>query len=81
MTKGEDMEHFLSRLQSIRDLLTATGAKVEDDVIVRTALDAVTNEWETFFQSILGRAKPPRLGQLVINCASRRTPQIHQEAT
>ena len=48
MTKGEDMEHFLFRLQSIRDQLTATSAKVEDDVMVRTTLNGVTNEWETF---------------------------------
>ena len=26
MTKGEDIEHFLFKLQSIRDQLTATGA-------------------------------------------------------
>ena len=44
MAKGEDMEHFLFILQSIRDQLIATGAKVEDDVMVRTALNAVTNE-------------------------------------
>ena len=56
MTKGEDMEHFLFRLQSIRDQLTATSAKVEDYVMVKTALNAVTDEWETFVQSILGRA-------------------------
>ena len=56
MTKGEDIEHFLFRLQSIRDQLTATGATVDDAVIVRTALNAVTDEWETFVQSILGRA-------------------------
>ena len=53
------MEHFLFRFQSIRDQLTATGAKVEDDVIVRTSLNAVTDEWETFVQSILGRADLP----------------------
>ena len=35
------------------------GAKVEDDVIVRTALNVVTNEWETFVQSILGRVELP----------------------
>ena len=59
MTKGEDMEHFLFRLQSIRDRLTAMGATVDDDVIVRTALNALTDEWETFVQSILGRADLP----------------------
>ena len=46
MTKGEYMEHFLFRLQSIKDQLTATGAKVENDVMVRTTLNAVTDEWE-----------------------------------
>ena len=59
MTKGKDMEHFLFRLQSIRYQLTATGAKVEDDVMVRHALNAVTDECETFVQSILGRADLP----------------------
>ena len=53
------MEHFLFRLQSIRDQLTATGAKEEDDVMVRISLNAVTDEWETFVQSILGRAYLP----------------------
>ena len=44
MTKGEDIEHFLFRLQSIRDQLTATSATVDDGVIVRTALNAVMDE-------------------------------------
>ena len=57
--KGEDIEHFLFRLQSIRDQLIATGATVDNAVIVRTALNAVMDEWETFVQSILGRADLP----------------------
>ena len=59
MTKGEEIEPFLFRLQTIRDQLSAMGAKVEDDVMVRTALNAVTEDWETFVQSILGRANLP----------------------
>ena len=55
MNKGEEIDLFLFRLQSIRDQLISMGVKVEDDVMVRTALNAVTNEWETFVQSILGR--------------------------
>ena len=35
------------------------GVKVEDDVMVRIALNAVIEDWETFFQSILGRADLP----------------------
>lgn len=45
MTKGEEMEHFLFILQSIGDQLTATSAKVEDDVMVRTTLNVVSEEW------------------------------------
>ena len=59
MAKGEDMEHFLFRLQSTRDQLTAIGTNVEDDVMVRIALNAVADEWETFVQSILGREDLP----------------------
>ena len=36
--------------------MIATGATIDDAVIVKTALNAVTDEWETFVQSILGRA-------------------------
>ena len=64
MTKGEDIEHFLFRLQSIRDQLTAIGATIDDAVTVWTALNAVTNEWETFVQSILGRADLPNWDNL-----------------
>ena len=64
MTKGEDIEHFLFRLQSIRDQLTAMGATVDDAVIVRTALNVVTDEWETLVQSILGRADLPNWDSL-----------------
>ena len=59
LTKGEDMEHFLIRLQVIRDQLTTTSATIDDAVIVRIALNAVMDEWETFVQSILGRANLP----------------------
>lgn len=58
MAKGEDMVHFLFRLQSIKDNLTATGAKV-DDVMVRTTLNSVSDEWETFVQGIFGRVDLP----------------------
>ena len=44
MTKAEEIEPFLFRLQMIRDQLFAMGAKVEDDVMVRTALNAVSGE-------------------------------------
>ena len=55
MNKGKEIDTFLFKLQTIRDQLIAMGVKVEDDVMVRTALNAVSDEWEMFVQSILGR--------------------------
>ena len=55
MTKGEEIDPFLFRLQVIQDQLIAMGVKVEDDVMLRTDLNAVTFDWEMFVQSILGR--------------------------
>ena len=40
------------------------GATPDDGIIVRTALNAVTDEWETFAQSILGRAQLPNWGDM-----------------
>ena len=45
MNKGEEINPFLFRLQSIRDQLIAMGVKVEGDVMVRTTLNAVKDDW------------------------------------
>ena len=59
MSKGEEIDPFLFKLQSIHDQLTAMGVKVVDDIMVRTALNAVTEDWETFVQIILGKVDLP----------------------
>ena len=59
MAKGEEIEPFLFKLQVIRDHFTAMGVKMEDDVMVKTALNVFTIYWETFVQSIFGRADLP----------------------
>ena len=35
------------------------GATPDDSLLVRTALNAITDDWEPFVQSILGRAQLP----------------------
>ena len=59
MHNGEEIDPFLFRLQTIRDQLIAMGATSDDGLMVRIALNVVTNEWETFVQSILGKAALP----------------------
>ena len=64
MHKGEEINPFLFRLQTIKDQLIAMGATPDDGIMVRTALNAVTDEWETFVQSNLGRAQLPNWGDM-----------------
>jgi len=59
MQKREQIDHFLSRLKEIRDQLTSIGATLNQELIVRTALNTVSEEWKTFVQSILSRANLP----------------------
>lgn len=49
------IDSFLGGLNEIRDQLTAIGATLDQDLIVRTALNVVSKEWEVFVQSILGK--------------------------
>ena len=59
MQKGEEINPFLLRLQGIRDQLTFAGSTLDPEFMVRIALNAVTEDWETFVQSILGRRTLP----------------------
>ena len=59
MSKGEEIDPLLFRLQLIQDQVIGMGVKVEDDVMVRIALNAIAEDWETFVQSILGRVDLP----------------------
>ena len=59
MQKGKEIDHFLLRLQAICDQLTFVGSTPDLEFMVSTALNAVSEDWETFVQSILGRATLP----------------------
>ena len=59
MRRGEHMIPFLTRLQEIHDQLVAVGSTPPSSAMVRLALNAVTEDWHVFVQSILGRATLP----------------------
>jgi len=59
MQKGEEIDPFLLRLQRIKDKLSFVGSTPDLEFMVRTALNAVTEDWEKFVQSILGKAILP----------------------
>ena len=59
MQKGGEIDSFLLRLQGICDQLTSVEATSDREFMVRTAINAVSEDWETFVQSILGRVTLP----------------------
>ena len=59
MPKGEEIDPFLIRLKAICDQLVVMGATPDEGLMVRTFLNVVSEEWETFVQGILGRATLP----------------------
>lgn len=46
-------------MKEIQDQLTFIGAMLDQELMVRTTLNVVSEDWEVFFQSILGRATLP----------------------
>lgn len=59
MQKGEQIDPFLLRVQEVCGQLTSLGSTLDPKLMVRIALNAVSEEWETFVQSILCWATLP----------------------
>ena len=59
MQKGEQIDTFLGQLKEIQDQLTSIGATQDLELMVRTALNTVSEDWEVFVQSILRRTTLP----------------------
>ena len=78
MQKAKQIDPFLPRLQEIRDQLTSIGATPDHEFMVRTALNAVFEEWETFVQDILGKSYSSRMGRDVGSSSPRRDQIVDQ---
>ena len=50
MKKREPIDIFLGGLNEIRDQLTSIGATLDQELMVRTTLNAVSKDWEVFVQ-------------------------------
>ena len=59
MKKGQLINTFLGGLNEILDQLTAIKATPNQELMVRTTLNVVSEDWEVFVQSILGRGTLP----------------------
>ncbi len=59
MQKGEQIDVFLGQLKEIRVQLTSIRATSDQELMVRTALNAVSEDWEVFVLSIMGITSLP----------------------
>ena len=48
MKKGQSIDTFLEGLNEIRDQFTVIGATPDQELMLRTALNAVSEDWEVF---------------------------------
>ena len=59
MKKGERFDSSLSRIQENRDHLSAVGYAPNDSEIVRFMLNSISEDYQVFVKSILGRESLP----------------------
>ena len=57
MQKGECIDPFLAKLQETQDKLAAVGSTPQPTEMMRLVLNSVSDEWQVFVQSTLGREK------------------------
>ena len=59
MTDADTVTTYLTKISQVRDELGVAGEKVEDEELVRYALNGLTAKWHTFVQGVVAREKLP----------------------
>ena len=59
LKKGEHFDSFLSWIQKNRDQLSTVGSAPIDSELVRLTLNSVSQDYQVFVQSMLGRERLP----------------------
>ena len=59
MTDVDTVTTYLTKISQVRDELGVAGEKVEDEELVRYALNGFTAKWHTFVQGVVAREKLP----------------------
>ena len=59
MIDADTVTTYLTKISQVRDELGAAGEKVEDEELVRYALNGFTAKWNTFVQGVVAREKLP----------------------
>ena len=57
MTDADTVTTYLTKISQVRDELGAAGDKVEDEELVRYALNGFAAKWHTFVQGVVSKEK------------------------
>ena len=57
MIDADTVTTYLTKISQVRDKLGAAGEKVEDEELVKYALNGFTTKWQTFVQGVVAREK------------------------
>ena len=64
MQNRKRVDPFLTKLRETHDELSAVGHTPQDLELVRLTLNSVSDEWQVFVQSIMGRAALPNWDEM-----------------
>jgi hypothetical protein len=73
MTKNDTVATFFMKISEIKDQLGAIGETITDRELVMITLNALPSHWESFIQSINGRADLPQFDRLWVDCTQGET--------
>jgi hypothetical protein len=73
MTKDDTTVTFFMKILEIKDQLGAIGETIIDKELVIITLNALPSHWESFIESISGRADLPQLDRLWAECTQEET--------
>ena len=55
MSKGESIQDYFTRVSQFKEQLSAIGYTLDEDELVRNALNGLTRPWNSFTQSLCDR--------------------------
>jgi hypothetical protein len=80
MQKGETIQDYFSRISEFKEQLEAIGDTIDEDALIRTALNGLTGPWDAFIQTICARMEKLKFDSLWKECIQEETRIVNHEA-
>ena len=78
MQKGETVHDYFSRVSQFKEL-EAIGDNLDEDELIKTALNGLTRPWDAFIQTICARKEKLQFDSLWEECVQEEARVANQE--